>query len=107
MIEESVKKKTNAQLCKLLKINDIPHGEVNTLDTLRTDKHLKKVNFFRKIKHPSEGTILLPDTGIKINSKSLPVRRHQPSLGENSKEILEEIGYHKKEIKIILDLNKK
>jgi len=87
--------------------NDIPHREVNTLDTLRTDKHLKKVNFFRKINHPSEGNILLPDTGIKINNKSLPVRKHQPSLGENSKEILEEIGYNRKEIKKIIDLNKK
>ena len=107
LVEESVKKKTNAQLCKLLKKNDIPHGEVNTLNTLRTDKHLKKVNFFRKINHPSEGNILLPDTGIKINNKSLPVRKHQPSLGENSKEILEEIGYNRTEIKKIIDLNKK
>ena len=107
MIQENVKNRTNAQLRKLLKINDIPHGEVNTLDTLRTNKHLKKVNFFRKIKHPSEGNILLPDTGIKINNKSLPVRKHQPSLGENSKEILEEMGYNIREIKKIIDLNKK
>ena len=42
-----------------------------------------------------------------IDNKSLPVRKHQPSLGENSKEILEEIGYNKKEIKKIIDLNKK
>ena len=33
---------------QLLKTNDIPHGEVNTLDTLRTDKHLKKVNFLER-----------------------------------------------------------
>ena len=44
---------------------------------------------------------------VKINNKSLPVRKHQPSLGENSKEILEEMGYNKKEIKKIIDLNKK
>ena len=102
-----MEKKTNAQLCKVLKKNDIPHGEVNTLAALKRDKHLKKVNFFRKIKHPSEGNIILPDTGIKINNKSLPIIKHQPSLGENSKEILKEIGYNNKEIKKILDLNKK
>ena len=107
LIKESVKEKTNQQLCKVLKKNDIPHGVVNTLENLQKDKHLKKVNFFRKINHPSEGNILLPDTGIKINNKSLPVRKHQPSLGENSKEILEEIGYNKKEINKIIDLNKK
>ena len=102
-----MKKKTNAQLCEIFKKNDIPHGEVNTLDALTTNKHLRKVNFFRKLKHPSEGNILLPDTGIKINNKSLPIRKHQPFLGENSKEILEEIGYNEIEIKKILDLNKK
>ncbi len=99
LVQESVKKKTNMQLSKVFKKNDIPHGEVNTLDALRTNKHLKKVNFFREIKHPSEGDILLPDTGIKINNKSLPIRKHQPSLGENSKEILEEIGCNEIEIK--------
>ena len=101
------KKKTSAQLCEVLKKNDIPHGVVNTLEALKNDKHLKKVNFFRETKHPSEGRIVLPDTGIKINNKSLPIRKHQPSLGENSKEILEEIGYSNKEISKILDLNKK
>ena len=54
-----------------------------------------------------EVKLILPDTGIKINNKSLPVRKHQPSLGEHSKEILEEIGYNRKEIKKIIDLNKK
>ncbi len=107
LIKESVREKTNEQLCKVLKKNDIPHGVVNTLENLQKDKHLKKVNFFRKIVHPSEGSLVLPDTGIKINSKSLPIRKHQPSLGENSKEILEEIGYNSAEIKKILKLNKK
>ena len=106
LIEESVKKKTNEQLCKILKKNDIPHGIVNTLANLKNDKHLKKVKFFRKIKHPSEGNLLLTDTGIKINNQSLPIRKHQPSLGENSSEILKEIGYNNEEIKKILNLNK-
>ena len=107
MVEASVRKKTNDQLCKVLKKNDIPHGIVNTLANLKNDKHLKRVKFFRNIKHPSEGYIVLPDTGIKINNKSLPIRKHQPSLGENSAEILKEIGYNNLEINKILNLNKK
>ena len=106
LVEESVKEKNTMNLCKVLKKNDIPYGVVNTLVDLKKDKHLQKVNFFRKIKHPSEGSILLPDTGIKINNASLPIRKHQPTLGENSKEILEEVGYSSTEIKKILELNK-
>ena len=105
-VEKSVRKQTNEKLCRILKKNDIPHGVLNTLDNLKNDKHLKKVKFFRKIKHPSEGDLLIPDTGIKINNKSLPIRKHQPSLGENSVEILKEIGYDDLEIKKILNLSK-
>ena len=105
-VEKSVRKQTNEKLCRILKKNDIPHGVLNTLDNLKNDKHLKKVKFFRKIKHPSEGDLLIPDTGIKINNKSLPIRKHQPTLGENSAEILKEIGYDDLEIKKILNLSK-
>ncbi len=106
LVEKSVKKQTNEKLCRILKKKDIPHGILNTLDDLKNDKHLKKVKFFRKIKHPSEGNLLMPDTGIKIDNKSLPIRKHQPTLGENSAEILKEIGYDDLEIKKILNLSK-
>ena len=58
--------------------------------------------FFRKYKHPSEGKLVIPDTGIKINKKSLPIRNHQPKLGEHNRKILQELGYTGKEIKSIL-----
>ena len=102
-----LKKKTNNQLCVLLKKNDIPHGVVNTVDNLKNDKHLIKVNFFREIEHPSEGKMLIPDTGIKIDEKSLPIRKAQPNLGEHSKDILKELGYNKTAVKKIIDINKK
>ena len=104
LIEKKVKKKNNKELVRLLKKNDIPHGVLNTLENLKKDKHLKKVGFFRSYEHPSEGKLLIPDTGIKIDSKSLPIRYHQPNLGEQSKEILEELGYNKSEIDNILNL---
>ncbi len=102
LIEKKIKEKRNKELIKVLKKNDIPHGVVNTLQNLKKDKHLKKINFFRKYKHPSEGKLMIPDTGIKIDNKSLPIRYHQPNLGEQSKEILKELGYTNIEIKSIL-----
>ena len=103
LIEKKIKKKNNKELVRVLKKNDIPHGVLNTLENLKKDKHLKKVDFFRNYYHPSEGKLLIPDTGIKIDNKSLPIRYHQPNLGEQSKEILEELGYTKKEIDNILN----
>ena len=98
LIQNNIKKYDNSELIKLLKYYDIPHGAINTLEGLKKDKHLKKVHFFREYAHPSEGSLNIPDTGIKFNSKSLPIRRHQPTLGEHNKEILKELGYSSKEI---------
>ena len=102
LIGKSIRGKTNKELVRMLKKHDIPHGIVNTLSNLKKDKHLQKVKFFRKYKHPSEGRLLIPDTGIKINKKSLPIRNHQPKLGEHNRKILQELGYTGKEIKSIL-----
>ena len=63
---------------------------------------MKETNFFRSFKHPTEGALVIPDTGIKINNKSLPVTRHQPTLGEHTIEILKELDINDNKIKKIM-----
>ena len=72
---------------------EIPCGPINTFDDLMTDEHLQSVDFFRPYDHPTEGQLYAMDTGIKFNRMSLPIRHHQPRLGEHSVEILEELGF--------------
>ena len=102
IIKKSVKNKKNEELVRILTANDIPHGEVNTLESLKENLHLKETNFFRSFKHPTEGELVIPDTGIKLNSKSLPVTRHQPRLGEHTIEILKELNIKDNKIKKIM-----
>ena len=101
---EILLKKTTNEWIYLLNKAEIPAGRVNKLKDLKNDPHLKSLNFFRKYNHPSEGKIIVPDTGIKINRKSLPIRIPQPNLGEHNKEIFSKLGYSDKEIEDLLKL---
>ena len=87
----------------LLTEADIPASPVNTLADLKSDNHLRDIEFFREHEHPSEGYLTAPDTAYQFDGKSLPVRKHQPRLGEHSREILAEIGYAEKEIAEIIN----
>ena len=87
----------------LLTRADIPASPVNTLSDLTLDEHLQDIGFFRKYDHPSEGLLTAPDTAYQFDGESLPIRKHQPALGEHSRQILSEIGYSEEEIVTIIN----
>ena len=103
IVSNNVINKTNKEWTELLQKYEIPHGVVNRLEDLKYDPHLKEVNFFRPYKHPSEGDLEVPDSAFRLDRKSLPVRRHQPKLGEHSKDILREVGFKETEIDKIIN----
>ena len=103
IVGQSVINKTNKEWAELLKKYEIPHGLVNKLEDLKDDPHLKELNFFRPYNHPTEGALEVPDSAFRFNRESLPVRRHQPKLGEHSNDILKEAGFKDDEIIKILN----
>ena len=103
IVGQSIINKTNKEWTELLKKYEIPHGLVNRLEDLKDDPHLKELNFFRPYNHPTEGALEVPDSAFRFNRESLPVRRHQPKLGEHSNDILKEAGFKDDEIIKILN----
>ena len=82
---------------------EIPSGPINTFTDLTEDEHLKALNFFRPYQHPTEGEIKIMDMGVKFDRESLPIRHHQPGLGEHSRELFEELGLSEPEIDELLE----
>ena len=91
------------KLVSILTKAEIPCGAVNKLEDLKKDPHLKEIGFFREFRHPTEGLIQVPESAFRLNREGLPIRSHQPKLGEHSEEILKEIGFNDSEIMKILD----
>ncbi len=95
-------RRTTREWLQLLGEADIPAGPVNSFADLKADPHLEAIGFFRPYEHPSEGPMEVPDTGLRFDRKSLPVRLPHPRLGEHGREILREAGYTEAEIDEIL-----
>ena len=66
---------------------------------LLEDKHLKEVNFFKRVEHPTEGRIVIPDSPVGFSRTPASTNRLQPGFGEHSEEILKEVGLGSEEIK--------
>lgn len=99
---ETLVRKTTAEWLQVLKKSEIPAGSVNRLEDLRDDAHLNAIGFFRPFEHPSEGSLEIPDTAYRFDRETLPLQRHQPRLGEHTREVLLEAGLSAGDVDAVL-----
>ena len=101
MSKELEKEKTEYWI-KNLKQNDIPAMKVNFPEDIFEDQHLKETNFFKKSKHPTEGDLLYPSFPVEFDEERNVDTLHAPTLGENTKEILLDLGFSEFEINTLV-----
>ncbi len=82
---------------------DIPCAPISTLEEVEADPHLQEVGFFRKMEHPTEGNIIVPDIPVRFSRTEAEVTRLQPNFGEHSLEILREAGLNEDDIRSLLN----
>ena len=99
---EALQTKTTAEWLEVFDRSDIPAMPYHTLDDVLDDPHLADIGFFELRDHPTEGktrNMRLP------NKWSTGVRREwnpAPKLGQQSVEILREIGCTEAEIEAMV-----
>jgi crotonobetainyl-CoA:carnitine CoA-transferase CaiB-like acyl-CoA transferase len=69
-------------------LGDIPACPVNSIEDLFDDPHLKAVDFFTNVEHPTEGTLKTCRFPIRFSASPAGIGRLAPNLGEHNAEIL-------------------
>ncbi len=95
---EIIASRDRAEWVELLGDTNVPMMVVNSLDELIDDPHLVETGFWRKVEHPTEGTLRMSSPPMNFSASPAGIDRLPPRLGEHSVEVLLEAGLARAEI---------
>lgn len=82
-LAEVLPQRTNADWVPALREIDIPCAQVNSLDDLFEDPHLREVGLFQEFDHPTEGRIKMARSPLKFSRTPPTIRTLARNLGED------------------------
>ena len=90
--------RTNAEWEALLLRIDVPHTVFTRMAAVTEQPHLKAVEMFPVVEHPTQGALRLARPPTRFMSTPANIRRDVPLLGEHTAEVLREVGFSDAEI---------
>ncbi|EHP39655.1 Acyl-CoA transferase/carnitine dehydratase [Cupriavidus basilensis OR16] len=84
--------RTTKAWMSLFETLDIPATPIYTPDELPAHPHLEAVGLFQQTEHPTEGPLREMRPTARFSATPLSLRRHAPTLGEHTDEVLREAG---------------
>jgi crotonobetainyl-CoA:carnitine CoA-transferase CaiB-like acyl-CoA transferase len=95
---EIVAERSRDEWLELLGDTKVPMMVVNSLDELVEDPHLVATGFWQEMDHPTEGRVRVSSPPMNFSQTPASIRRHAPRLGENTLEVLAEVGIPRDQI---------
>jgi crotonobetainyl-CoA:carnitine CoA-transferase CaiB-like acyl-CoA transferase len=91
-LAEHLISRTTAQWLEVCHAGDIPASPVNSIEDLLDHPHLKAVDFFEDVEHPTEGTLRTCRFPLRFSRTPASVTRLAPNLGEHNGEVFAASG---------------
>lgn len=101
-IENALAQYTTAAVVALLDSAGVPCGPINDVAQVFADPQSLDQGMKQTMSHTSVGEVGVPGFPYRIDGAPLPVRHAAPMLGEQSGEILAELGFSEVEIDAII-----
>ena len=98
-IAEITRTRSSAEWIDLLNEAGCPSGPIYTMDQVFADPQVQHVQMAVPVHHPKLGDIKLVGQAFKLSRTPAQMRSATPELGEQTDEVLREIGYDDKAIK--------
>ena len=85
--------KTSAEWIEILNKAGVPCGPIYTIDKMFADPQVQLLGMAQPVEHPVLGRIDIVGQGVKLARTPAQIRKPAPDRGQNTREILGEVGY--------------
>ena len=98
ILAQAIAKFDRDQLLRQLEQANVPASPVNTVDQVLSDPQMASRPVLKKMAHPALGAIDVVGMPLGFSRMEPRLRRHSPQHGEQTDEVLVELGYTREQI---------
>ena len=99
ILNESLARKTSAEWIEILNKAGIPCGPIYKIDEMFADPQVKHLGIATPVEHPKLGRQEILANAAVLSRTPARVVAATPEIGQNTDEVLQELGYNAGEIK--------
>ncbi|MEQ8675409.1 MAG: CaiB/BaiF CoA-transferase family protein [Aggregatilineales bacterium] len=97
-IRDIIKQRPTDEWLTALREVGVPCGRINTVKEALTDPHVIERGMIIELDHPAIGMVKSLATPVHLSDNPLVYRRHPPTLGEHTDQVIAELGFSPEQI---------